>query len=74
MSEKKFKKGSQLFSFARKKALSLGIPQKKGMKMADLICSIQEKEGNSPCFQQQDTCSQTICCWQASCGAVMGSN
>ena len=71
MSEKKFKTGSQLFAVARKKAHSLGVPQEKGMKMADLICRIQEKEGNTSCFQQREVCSQTSCCWQASCGAVM---
>ncbi len=71
MSDKKFKKGSQLFAFARKKAQLLGVPQEKGIKMIDLICRIQMAEGNTSCFRQQEVCSQTSCCWQASCGAVM---
>ena len=74
MSETKFKKGSQLFALARKKADVLGIPQEKNTKMADLICRIQEKEGHSPCFQQRQVCSQHSCCWQASCKAVMSSD
>jgi len=71
MSKIKFKKGPQLFSLARKKALSLGIPQDKGVRMADLICRIQICEGYTPCFQQQKVCSENSCCWQASCKAVM---
>ncbi len=74
MSEKKYKKGSQLFAFARKKAHALGIPQERGGRMADLICRIQEVEGNTSCFQQQEVCSQKTCCWQASCGAVMSNS
>ena len=74
MSEKKYKKGSQLFALARKKAHLLGIPQGKGVKMADLICRIQVKEGNPSCFQQQKVCSQKSCCWQASCGAAMSND
>lgn len=71
MSETKFKKGSQLFALARKKARALGIDQGKNFKMADLIRRIQTGEGNPPCFQQQKVCSQQSCCWQASCGAVL---
>jgi len=73
MSQKKYKKGSQLFAVARKKAHSLGIPQERGVKMADLICRIQKEEGHSSCFQQQKVCHQTACCWQASCGAEMSN-
>ncbi len=74
MSEKKYKKGSQLFALARKKAHLLSIPQERGVKMADLICRIQEREGNTSCFQQQEACSQKGCCWQASCGAAMSND
>ena len=63
-----FKKGPKLFSLARKKALTLGVPQEKGIKLAELICRIQEKEGNDSCFGKRPTCNQTECCWQASCG------
>jgi hypothetical protein len=71
MSDKKFKKGPKLFSLARKRALMLDIPQEKGVKLAELICRIQEKEGNLPCFRQKEICSELSCCWQASCNAIM---
>lgn len=64
-----YKKGPKLFSLARKKAISLGVPQEKGVKLAELICRIQETEGNDSCFRKRPTCNQTTCCWQASCGA-----
>lgn len=71
MSKKIFLKGPKLFSLARKKALTLDIPQEKGVKLAELIGRIQNKEGNEPCFKQKDTCPELRCCWQASCGATM---
>jgi hypothetical protein len=72
MSQNKgYKKGPKLFSLARKKALMLGIPQEKGVKLAELICRIQEQEGNTSCFRQREVCSQTTCCWQASCDVLM---
>lgn len=66
-----FKKGPKLFSLARKKAIILGVPQEKGVKLAELIARIQEKEGNESCFRKRPTCTETGCCWQASCGAEM---
>jgi hypothetical protein len=71
MSQKGYRKGPKLFSLARKKALILGIPQEKGVKLAELISRIQVREGNVPCFRQRESCSQTTCCWQASCDASM---
>jgi hypothetical protein len=71
MLDKKYKKGPKLFSLARKRALSLDIPQEKGVKLAELICRIQEKEGNPPCFRRKENCSEASCCWQASCNAIM---
>jgi hypothetical protein len=68
---KKFKKGPKLFSLARKRALMLDVPQEKGVKLAELICRIQEKEGNPACFRQRQSCSELSCCWQASCTAIM---
>ncbi len=65
-----FLKGSKLFSIARKKALRLDM-QSKGLKLEELICRIQEKEGNAACFRKRDDCRETLCCWQASCGAEM---
>lgn len=65
-----FEKGLKLYSAARKKAQSLDmVPGTKSM--ADLIWQIQEREGNSSCFRKQTNCSETSCCWQAACGAVM---
>jgi hypothetical protein len=71
MPGKGYRKGPKLFSLARKKALMLGVPQEKGVKLAELISRIQLKEGNLPCFQQRDFCAQMSCCWQASCNAKM---
>jgi hypothetical protein len=71
MTRKGYLKGPKLFSLARKKALQFDLPQTKGIKLAELICSIQEKEGNQPCFQRREICQQYTCCWQASCTARM---
>ncbi len=71
MSQKEFKKGPKLFSLARKKALMLGIPQEKGVKLAELIGRIQLNEGNQPCFGQRSSCAEVNCCWQASCNVKM---
>jgi hypothetical protein len=71
MQVQKFKKGPQLFSVARKKALALDIPQEKGVKLAELIERIQKKEGNAPCFRKKELCTETLCCWQASCNVQM---
>jgi len=71
MVAKQFRKGPKLFSLARKKALMLGVPQEKGVKLAELICRIQLAEGNEPCFQQRESCNETSCCWQASCNVKM---
>jgi hypothetical protein len=71
MAGKQFRKGPKLFSLARKKALILGVPQEKGVKLAELICRIQVAEGNEPCFQQRQSCAETGCCWQASCNVEM---
>ena len=71
MLDKTYKKGPKLFSLARKRALVLDVPQEKGIKLAELICRIQEKEGNPACFQRKESCSEISCCWQASCGARM---
>ena len=71
MIRKAYLKGPKLFSLARKKALQFDIPQSKGIKLAELVCTIQEREGNVSCFQRRDICHQHSCCWQASCTAKM---
>jgi len=63
-----FLKGPSLSAYARKKATNLGLDG-KGMKLADLVWMIQEKEGHTPCFKKEKICSQSACCWQLSCGA-----
>lgn len=66
----KLLKGSSLSAYARKKAAGLGLDG-KGMKLADLVWMVQEKEGHASCFKKEKTCSQAECCWQLSCGAKM---
>ena len=40
----------------------------KGMNKADLIKSIQIKEGNSPCFKTAGKyCDQADCLWRSDC-------
>lgn len=71
MNEKSFRRGPQLFSLARKRALLLDVPQEKGVKLEELISRIQTKEGNPVCFRRRDICSETSCCWQGSCNVLM---
>lgn len=71
MVKKKLLKGSPLSAYARKKAVQLGLDG-KGMKLADLVWMVQEKEGHASCFKQEKACNNTDCCWQLSCGAKMG--
>ncbi|WP_136795160.1 MULTISPECIES: hypothetical protein [Desulfosediminicola] len=71
MAPKAYLKGPKLFSLARKKALRMDIPQHKGIKLSELICRIQEREGNLPCYQRREVCTQLNCCWQASCNTKM---
>lgn len=69
MAAKKFLKGPQLFALARKKASILGLDS-KGVTLEELILKVQDKEGHTPCFRMKKTCSETMCCWQISCGAT----
>ncbi len=49
----------------RAKGLGLQIGR---MRKADLIRTIQTKEGNFPCFETaKDYCSQKACCWRQAC-------
>ncbi|MBT8360447.1 MAG: hypothetical protein KJO32_05790, partial [Deltaproteobacteria bacterium] len=59
-----------LFAVARDKAQDLNI-ETKGVKLAELITHIQEKEGHTACFRAKETCLELGCCWQLSCGASM---
>jgi hypothetical protein len=54
-------------SEVKKKAEGLGL-QPGRMGKADLIHAIQNKEGNSPCFQTGlEVCDQFNCCWRSDC-------
>jgi hypothetical protein len=70
MAKEKFFKGPKLLSLAKQKALQLSL-ESDGMKLEELICKVQEKEGNPVCFRKKKTCTEVLCCWQASCGAEM---
>ena len=52
----------------KKLATTMGIKGSK-MKKNELIRTIQSKEGNSPCFQQESSgsCLQMDCCWRDDC-------
>jgi hypothetical protein len=70
MSRKHFFKGPKLLSLARQKAVQLGL-ESDGIKLGELICRVQEKEGNPICFRKKKMCREALCCWQASCNAEM---
>lgn len=70
MAKSTFFKGPKLLSLARQKANILSIDHNQ-MKLADLICKIQEQEGHTACFRTKKICSEMTCCWQASCGAQL---
>ncbi len=67
---KKLLKGSPLAAYARKKAAALEL-KSKGLKLAELVWMVQEKEGHTACFKREKQCEQAGCCWQLSCGAKM---
>ncbi|MBI5491541.1 MAG: SAP domain-containing protein [Deltaproteobacteria bacterium] len=51
-----------------RKAKSLGLKSKVGMKKPDLIREIQVKEGNFPCFgTAAEYCDQWLCCFRGDC-------
>ena len=54
----------EIKAIAKKMGISVGK-----MKKADLIRTIQETEGNTPCFQtgNMGTCGQENCCWRSDC-------
>ena len=54
----------EIKSIAKKMGILVGK-----MKKADLIRTIQQTEGNIPCFQTgvMETCGQENCCWRSDC-------
>jgi hypothetical protein len=51
----------------QEKARSMGLKNYTRFRKADLIRAIQEKEGNSPCYQGISDCRQYDCLWMPSC-------
>ncbi len=48
-------------------ARSLGVKNYHQLRKADLIRSIQGKEGNSPCYQSISDCREHDCLWLSDC-------
>lgn len=53
---------------AQKIAKKIGINPSK-MRKTELVRTIQEKEGNFPCYQTPgaENCDQMNCCWRDDC-------
>ncbi len=67
---RQFLKGPALLALARRKAGALGIDS-SNRKLVELVHLVQQSEGHSACFRNQQECGQRGCCWQVSCGATM---
>ena len=67
MSARKVKKKSMKMPEIKRKAKRLGVTSGK-MKKAELIHSIQEAEGYTPCFGTSNgECQYTDCCFMPDC-------
>jgi|UniRef100_A0A7V6A501 hypothetical protein len=51
----------------RAKAREMGVKNYSKMSKTELIHAIQEKEGNTPCYQNIYDCQQLDCLWRAEC-------
>lgn len=51
----------------RDKGRGLGVKNYSRLAKTDLIRSIQEKEGNAPCYQNIYDCRQFDCLWRPDC-------
>lgn len=51
----------------RAKARDLGVKNYSRLKKDDLIRAVQEKEGNSPCYQNIADCWEFDCLWRPDC-------
>jgi Rho termination factor-like protein len=49
------------------KARILGVKKYSRLRKADLIRAIQQKEGNSPCYQALSDCQEPECLWKPGC-------
>jgi len=49
------------------KARILGVKNYSRLRKADPIRAIQEKEGNSPCYQAISGCQEQDCLWKPGC-------
>jgi len=56
----------------REKAAIFGVQGVGRMRKADLVRSIQQAEGNSPCFgaEWRYNCGEIDCCWRDDCMKV----
>jgi hypothetical protein len=51
----------------RETARILGIKNYSRLRKTALIHAIQEKEGNSPCYETIADCRQHDCLWESDC-------
>ena len=52
----------------RIKAKEMGLEVGSKTKKADMIRTIKNAEGNTPCFQTgHSSCDQENCCWRSDC-------
>lgn len=51
----------------REKARIMGVKNCSRLRKAELIRAIQEKEGNSPCYQAIADCQEQDCLWKPGC-------
>jgi len=53
----------------RERAGVLGLTGTGRLRKAELIRSIQQAEGNSPCFgvEWRNRCAEMFCCWRDDC-------
>ncbi len=49
------------------KARILAVKNYSRLRKTDLIRAIQEKEGNSPCYQAISGCQEQDCLWRPGC-------
>ncbi len=49
------------------KARILGVKNYSRLRKVDLIRAIQQKEGNSPCYQATSGCQEPDCLWKPGC-------
>jgi hypothetical protein len=51
----------------RERARILGVKNYSRFRKDRLIRTIQETEGNAPCFKNISNCGEFCCCWREDC-------